>query len=972
MKNKIILIDGNNIAYRAFYALPQTIATTDGTITNAVYGFTTMVLKLIDEYKPDYIIAAFDSKTPTFRHELFKEYKAQRMKMPEDLISQLPLIKEVLETINIKCIDVEGYEADDIIATLANKLTNDFNEILIVSGDKDILQLVNDKIKVMALKRGITDTVTYDAQGVIEKLGVTPDKIKDLLALTGDSSDNIPGIKGIGPKSALELVKEYGNIEEIYKHIHEIKNEKIKNLLEENNKLVFDSRKLTELVTNLNLNINNLLAKKLNEVNFKKVEEIFSSLEFKTLKERIKKNSIYSSAFQINDNNKIKTDNGLNNKLITEEQKLKNINFNVFDLNFDSEEFLKNSNGKIFLELYDTYLSEEKSNKEESGEKNIKNLIIYNDFDNPYVFYSNFFRDEKYLKIIKNILENKNIIKSGYNLKEIYKYLKKYNIEVNGFFHDFMIFYLLLNPDKTYIEINELIKIYFPDINSEYLNLKFNQPEKNFKNKTNSNINNISDTDNNDNNANNLKSNKNQLSFYSENNINENPDIGIPNSNFNENYIENDNFKISLNNILHYKKLEEILLNEIKNNELYELYEKIEGPLIKVLAEMEFTGITVDKEYLEILIKQYEEEINKLVNEIYETSGEKFNINSPRQLSSILFKKLNLASSKKTKTGYSTDISTLASLIDKNPIVAKVIDYREKVKLKNTYIDVLPNLIDPQDNRIHTTYNQLGTTTGRISSSDPNLQNIPVRTELGRQIRKAFVPGQGYDYLLSSDYSQIELRILAHLSEDEKLIDIFNKNGDIHTFTASEIFGVDIKHVTEELRRKAKAINFGIIYGMTEYGLKSRLSINEDEAREYINLYFKRYPKVKSYINYLIKEAYKKGFTTTLFGRRRYINELSSSNRKLRSLGERLAVNTPIQGTAADIMKLATVKLYNDIRDSKIDANILLQVHDELVLEIKNKDLEEIKKIVKNAMENCVNLKVAIKVDIKVAENWYN
>jgi DNA polymerase-1 len=777
----------------------------------------------------------------------------------------------------------------------------------------------------------------------------------------GDSSDNIPGIKGIGPKSAVELVKKYGNIEEIYKHLNDIKNEKIKNLLDANSKVVFDSRKLTELVTDLNLNISNLLAKKLNEINFKDVEKIFNSLEFKTLKERIKKISIYSDSFQMQDTNKIKTNHDLNNKLISEEQTLKNLNFNVIDLNFNSEIFLKNSNGKVFLELCENHLNEEKH-----GEKNIKDLIIYNAYDNPYVFYSNFFNDEKYLQIIKNILENKNIIKSGSNLKEIYKYLKKYNIEINGFFHDYMIFYLLLNPDKTYIEINELLKIYFPDISSEYLCLEINQPEKNFKNKSGFNINNQ------DNNANNLKSNKNQLSFHSENNISENPDMEIPDSAYNENHIKNDNFKISLNNILHYRKLEEILLNEIKNNELYELYEKIEGPLIKVLAEMEFTGIAVDKDYLKVLIKQYDEEINKLVNEIYEISGEKFNINSPQQLSGILFKKLNLASSKKTKTGFSTDASTLISLSGKNPIINKVMDYREKVKLKNTYIDVLPNLIDPEDNRIHTTYNQLGTTTGRISSSDPNLQNIPVRTELGRQIRKAFVPGQGYDYLLSSDYSQIELRILAHLSEDEKLIDIFNKNGDIHTFTASEIFGVDIKDVTEELRRKAKAINFGIIYGMTEYGLKSRLSINEDEAREYINLYFKRYPKVKSYINFLIKEAYKKGFTTTLFGRKRYISELGSSNGRLRSLGERLAVNTPIQGTAADIMKLATVKLYNDIRDNEIDANILLQVHDELVLEIKNKDLEDIKKIVRNAMENCVNLKVAIKVDIKVAENWYN
>ena len=417
--------------------------------------------------------------------------------------------------------------------------------------------------------------------------------------------------------------------------------------------------------------------------------------------------------------------------------------------------------------------------------------------------------------------------------------------------------------------------------------------------------------------------------------------------------------------------LEEILLKEITDNDMFDLYINIEGPLIKVLGEIEYTGVSIDREYLKFLIEQYDKDISKLTDEIYDISKERFNINSPQQLSCILFKKLNLASARKTKTGLSTDAATLISLIDKNPIIVKILDYREKVKLKNTYIDVLPGLISPEDDRLHTTYNQLGTTTGRLSSSEPNLQNIPVRTELGKQIRKAFIPGKGYDLFLSSDYSQIELRILAHLSEDEKLIDVFNNNEDIHTFTAAEIFNVNIKDVTEELRRKAKAINFGIIYGMTEYGLKSRLSISEEEAKEYIRLYFDRYPKVKKYINFLIREAYDKGFAVTLFGRKRYINELGSSNGRLRNLGERLAVNTPIQGTAADIMKLSTVKLYDNIKKNKINANILLQVHDELVLELKENDLETVENIVRDSMENCVKLKVAIKVDIKSAENWY-
>jgi DNA polymerase-1 len=951
MKNKLILIDGNNIAYRAFYALPQTIATSAGIMTNAVYGFTTMVLKLIEDNKPEYIIAAFDSKAPTFRHELFKEYKAQRIKMPDELILQFPLIKEVLETLNIKCIEYEGFEADDIIASLTSKLKDDFGEILVVSGDKDILQLVGGNIKVMALKKGMTDTVTYDKEGVIEKLGVTPERIKDLLALMGDSSDNIPGIKGIGPKSALELLVKFESIEGIYEHLDDLKNDRVRNLLFENKKNAFDSRKLTELVMDLNLDICELLSKKLQEVNFTEVEKIFTSLEFRTLKDRMKKISIYSDTAKLTELQVKKPDQDLKTGLVIENQEFKRPSYNIFDLNFDIKEYINNSNGKLYLALSENLL-----NKNMYGINFSRDLVIFNSKKNPYIFDSKFFNNEDYLNSIRKLLEDESIIKSGIELKEIYKYLKKHNIELTGIFHDYMIFFLLLNPDKTRIEISELLNTYSLNNNNEYYPEKSESEygfQKNLKLNSNTGC------------------EKDQLSFYpgrtgfadsNEENLNstDNSDSG-----------RIDKLKIALKNIACYERLEEILLKEIKDNNLFDLYTKIEGPLIKVLGEIEYIGVSIDREYLKFLIEQYNKDISKLTDEIYEISKERFNINSPQQLSSILFKKLNLASARKTKTGLSTDAATLILLIDKNPIIAKILDYREKVKLKNTYIDVLPGLISTEDNRLHTTYNQLGTTTGRLSSSEPNLQNIPVRTELGKQIRKAFIPGKGYELFLSSDYSQIELRILAHLSEDEKLIDVFNNNGDIHTFTAAEIFNVSIKDVTEELRRKAKAINFGIIYGMTEYGLKSRLSISEEEAKEYIHLYFNRYPKVKKYINFLIKEAYEKGFAVTLFGRKRYINELGSSNGRLRNLGERLAVNTPIQGTAADIMKLSTVQLYNSIKKNKINANILLQVHDELVLELKEKDLKIIENIARDSMENCVKLKVAIKVDIKSARNWY-
>jgi DNA polymerase-1 len=420
-----------------------------------------------------------------------------------------------------------------------------------------------------------------------------------------------------------------------------------------------------------------------------------------------------------------------------------------------------------------------------------------------------------------------------------------------------------------------------------------------------------------------------------------------------------------------YSRLEKILLKKIDNEKLNKLYDEIEGPLIKILAYIEYVGVNIDRKYLRSLIKEYEVNINRLTEDIYKLCGCNFNINSPQQLAKILYSKLNLPAVKKTKTGFSTNAGTLLAIFDRHPVIEKILNYREKVKLKNTYIDVLPSLINSRDNRIHTTYNQLGTSTGRISSSKPNLQNIPVRTDLGRQIRKAFIPGKNYDLLMSADYSQIELRVLAHLSEDEDLIEAFNLGEDIHKRTASEIFSVPYNEVDENLRRKAKAINFGIIYGMTEYGLKSRLSISEDEAREYIKMYFNRYQKVRKYIDTLISSTYKNGYTTTIFGRKRYIRELSSGNINIRNLGERLAVNTPIQGSAADIMKLSTIILFNELQSVGIDSNIILHVHDELVLELKKDDLNKVEKIVRNSLENCIELKVGLEVDIKTGKNWY-
>ena len=964
---KVILIDGNNLAYRAFYALPDTIVTSSGTITNAVFGFTSMLIKLLEEQKPDTIICAFDSKKPTFRHKIFDGYKANREKMPSELIGQVILIKEVLKAFNIVSLEMAGYEADDILAMLAKFTRNKFRETLIVSGDKDILQLVSEKIKVMAIKRGITDTVIYDEKKVKEKLGVTPDKIKDLLALMGDSSDNIPGIPGVGPKTARTLVKEYGSVEEIYNSINKIGNDRIRNLLSEHKDLAYMSKKLTELKSKLDINIKDAVNSSLKDIDFIKVEQLFNSLEFNTLKKRLKKIDIFSNAsikigeFENNGNAEKTSAFRTKNKRAETVMKLDKIDLKSFTVNTNIEDLY--AGGKIFIALTE----ENNQKRDEKREKLQGGLILSSEKGSAYLIKKCELENTKVVEKIKKLLEGFSISKSGFDFKNICKFLFDYGINLGGKIIDYKILYLLLNPLKTDTSIDEMIR--------DELDIEINDLETGKYN-----ISDKEDTwDDNDERKNQLR-----LEFTAEDTI---PEQTTPKSTTLENTISEDNkkgdFKIQKGNsykrkidsivkyVSLYSELEKVLLKKIDNEKLNKLYNEIEGPLIKILAYIEYVGVNINREYLRSLIKEYEVSINRLTENIYKLCGCNFNINSPQQLSKILYSKLNLPAVKKTKTGFSTNAGALLAIFDKHPVIEKILNYREKVKLKNTYIDVLPRLINPRDNRIHTTYNQLGTSTGRISSSNPNLQNIPVRTDLGRQIRKAFIPGKNYDLLMSADYSQIELRVLAHLSGDRDLIEAFNLEEDIHKRTASEIFGVSYNEVDENLRRKAKAINFGIIYGMTEYGLKSRLSISEDEAREYIKMYFNRYPEVKKYMNTLISYTYKCGYTTTIFGRKRYIRELSSGNINIRNLGERLAVNTPIQGSAADIMKLSTIILFNELQSADIDSNIILHVHDELVLELKKDDLNRVEKIVRNSLENCMELKVGLKVDIKTGNNWY-
>ncbi len=920
-KEKIVLIDSNNIAYRAFFALPDTITTSSGIITNAVLGFTNMILRLAEDLRPDTMICAFDSKTPTFRHKMFDQYKIHRKKMPDELVHQIPLIKQVMEAFNIVCIEKEGMEADDILASLAKISSETYKQAIIVTGDKDMLQMVSDNIKVLSTKRSITDTIIYDSDGVEKKLGVSPDKVKDLLALAGDSSDNIPGVPGIGPKTAVKLLKQFGSIESIFEGIENIKSQKLRSLLLENREIVNMSRKLTALKDDIKID-SGLIENSFRNLDLEKVKEIFEELEFNNLLNRLPK---YIEIMDFKSVYPKKT-----------ERTVRKITLKTFNAGIKSGDISLKKNKKVFIASIE-------------GDHGIDGLMIYFGQDIAYLLDKKDLDRPETNVILKGLFEDKDIIKTGIHLKALIKFLMGFKIGIDGIINDMEIIFLILNPLKSRTDIFEIsrnilkteIRELSPESSvSEDGDIKSDPAEEKKKN--------------------------NQMTLElveGPANADAESEVKIDRN--------SEQVKTLLKSMALYGEIEEKMLLSIRENELTRTYREIEEPLIRIFAEMEYIGVAIDLDYIKKLINEYEIEISELTKEIYKLSGEEFNINSSRQLSEILYKKLKLPALKKIKTGLSTDAATLKTIQDTSPVIGKILEYREKTKLKNTYIDVLPDLVHPEDGRIHTNYNQLGTSTGRISSNNPNLQNIPIRTEYGKQIRKAFIPGNGYDLLMASDYSQIELRVLAHMSEDENLINSFKKQEDIHTRTASEIFAVDYDKVSPELRRKAKAVNFGIIYGMTEFGLASRLSINEDEAREYINKYFGRYPGISIFIKKLIKDAYKYGYSTTMFGRKRYIKELGSSNGRIRTLGERFAVNTPIQGSAADIMKLSTIVLFNNLRSKGLDSNIILHVHDELVLELREKDKSIIEKIVKSSMENCIELKVGLKVDISIGSDWY-
>ncbi len=862
MTQKIYLLDGHSLAHRAFYALPL-LNNSEGEYTNAVFGFSRMLFKLIDEENPDLLAVAFDKKAPTFRHEEYKEYKANRKKMPEELSPQIKLIKKMLAVLDIPTIGVDGYEADDVIGTLAKKGESKGMEVIIVTGDRDALQLVTDNIKVMYTKKGITNIDLYDLKKVREDYELEPQQLIDRKGLMGDSSDNIPGVPGIGPKTALQLLKDFSDLENVLANIDKVSGKKRKENLRKYSDQARLSKKLGEIYVEVPLDIsfNKCI---LGFPDNDKVVKLFERLEFTSLIDRFREgNEIENDDIVVHYPESIKEIEKINDKVLKQ--------------------------GYFALELI-------LDNYKMPASANLQKIIIALNKEEIYILPG----EEKYINEIKNIIENKNIEKYMFHAKEIKITLKKFAIELEGKILQPLLASYLLNPSQSLPLPEELLK--------RELNLSC---------------------------AEETSADKKRCYF--------------------------------LGNIF---ELMDKLLNKLKNKDLLNLYNNIESPLIKILADMEYTGINVDKEYLHELSNKWQKKLDIITHKVYNLAGEEFNLNSPKQLGVILFEKIGLPVIKKTKTGYSTGINVLERLKDKHEIIPLIMDYRHWSKLISTYTEALPPLINSKTGRIHTSFNQMVTATGRLSSTDPNLQNIPIRTEEGRQIRKAFIP-TGEDWLLlAADYSQVELRVLAEISNDKELKSAFKEGLDIHTETASKIFAVSAEDVTANMRRHAKVINFGIAYGMSSYGLSRDLNISRDEAAEYIEKYFERFSAVKKYMEAVKKQAREKGYVKTMFNRRRYIPDIKSRNYHKRKYAERAAINTPIQGTAADIMKMAMIDLYKAINDSKLEARLLLQVHDEIVLEVKKDYLIQIAALVKDKMENTVNLNVPLIVDIQVGDNW--
>jgi DNA polymerase I len=874
----LYLIDGNSYIYRAYYAIKE-LSNSKGLPTNAIYGFTTMLLKIIREKKPDGIVVSFDSPVPTERHRIYEEYKAHRPEAPRDLIEQFPHIRRIVSALNIPIFELPGYEADDILGTLAKKASGEGMDVFIVTSDKDMLQIVDDKVKIYD---PVKDRV-LDEQYVREKYGIGPERVTEFMALTGDTADNIPGIKGVGEKTAEQLLSQFDNLEDLLEHPERIKKERLRTLVSENVDLVKLSRQLATLDTSVPIDFD-IHKFGLRDADWGSLLSLFQEFEFGTLMKLVPAGMSSEISCET---------------VLDKERVVGIISSIKSGFAFDTE---TTGRDPVASSLVGLSLSVEKGN------------AFYIPVSHVYPGAPAQLRKSDLLSILAPVLEDEKTAKIGHNIKYDMIILKQDGININGILFDTMIAAYLLNPNKPAHSLEE--------VGLEYLSCR----KKPFMEV--------------------LK----KRSSFAEVPLEEAAPYAC------------DDAHLSLS-------LKEVLFTKLKEENLDNLYFTMEMPLISVLAELEMAGVKVDLDKLQEISKEIERELEGITRRIYFLAGEEFNINSPKQLSRVLFHSLGFQPGKKTKTGFSTGMVVLEELAVTHELPREILNYRSLTKLKTTYIDVLPRLINQKTGRIHTSFNQTVTSTGRLSSSEPNLQNIPIKGEWGRRMRETFIAEEG-NLLLSADYSQVELRLLAHLSGDEGLINAFRDNLDVHARTASEIFNVPLERVTSEMRRIAKTVNFGVIYGISPFGLSETLSISREEAKKYIEQYFQRHPGVKAYIEKSLEEARNKGCVSTLFGRKRAVPEIRSKNATVRQQGERLAINSPIQGTAADVIKIAMINIGKELKGNNLRGRMILQVHDELLFELPANEVDTIKRIVQQEMESVIVLAVPLKVDIHYGKNW--
>lgn len=882
---KLMLIDGNSLVNRAFYALPP-LATSDGTMTNAVFGFLTMLFRLMEEERPDALGVTFDKSTPTFRHQAFAAYKAQRTGTPAELRAQIPLLKEVLRALNIQVLELEGYEADDLLGTLVARAEERGYHTVIVTGDRDALQLVSDHTTALITRKGISELRRYDGEAVQQEYGLRPHQLVDLKGLMGDPSDNIPGVPGVGEKTALRLIQEFGNLENLLGHLEGVSGEKLRRALAENAEQAVLSKELATIRINAPLEID-LEDLRLREPDRDRARELFRRLEFKTLLRKLE---------------------GEGTPQVVEAPgiRLEGRSYRVVDSPSVLRELMSNAGRGKKLSV--------------AAEIDRPGGFIYLALAvAPGLAYYLTRAPEALTGEIGDLFRHGTIEKLGHDIKPLVVFLLRQGVEVRGVTFDSTVAAYLLNPTRLNYRLSDLAR--------EYL----------------------------------------RESLPSREDLLGKGRGAIPFSAL-EPQLARDYLCSRADATL---RLQDLMLEEIRQAQLEFLFTRVEMPLVEILADMEYEGIGVDLAQLKEMSAELGRRLEDLTREIWELAGGEFNINSTRQLGQVLYEKLGLPVTKKTKTGYSTDADVLEGMAGLHPIINRLLDYRQLMKLKSTYADGLSALVNPATGRVHTTFNQTITATGRLSSTEPNLQNIPIRMELGRRIRRVFVPSSPEHTLVVADYSQMELRILAHIAGDEKMMESFLRGEDIHARTASEVFGVPLEEVTPEMRGRAKAVNFGIVYGMSDYGLARELNIGRKEAGEYIRSYFQRYPGVKGYMDRVITEAREKGYVTTILHRRRYLPELYSRNPSLRAFAERTAINTPIQGSAADIIKKAMVEVYHALRSRGLKSRMILQVHDELVFDGPREELPELKELVVDRMENAVPLRLPLKVELKAGPNWY-